>query len=70
VTGQNKGGFDVQIAGQRAFCPAGQIDARRGDPAQYVGQRLRFHVTKIDAAVETSSSLAASFSRKKHRRRR
>ena len=52
VTGQNKGGFDVQIAGQRAFCPAGQIDVRRGDPsqaAQYVGQRLRFHVTKIES---------------------
>jgi len=49
VTGQNKGGFDVQIAGQRAFCPAGQIDVRRGDAAQYVGQRLRFHVTKIDS---------------------
>ena len=52
VTGQNKGGFDVQIAGQRAFCPAGQIDVRRSDPsqlAQYVGQRLRFHVTRIEA---------------------
>jgi small subunit ribosomal protein S1 len=48
VTGQNKGGFDVQIAGQRAFCPSGQIDVRRNDPAQYVGQRLRFHVTKIE----------------------
>src|SRR5262245_5486616 len=36
VTGQNKGGFDVQIAGQRAFCPAGQIDVHRGDPEQYV----------------------------------
>jgi small subunit ribosomal protein S1 len=50
VTGQNKGGFDVQVAGQRAFCPAGQIDVRRGDPAQYVGQRLQFRVTKIEAA--------------------
>ena len=49
VTGQNKGGFDVQVAGQRAFCPAGQIDVRRGDPAQYVGQHLRFHVIKIES---------------------
>jgi small subunit ribosomal protein S1 len=49
VTGQNKGGFDVQIAGHRAFCPAGQIDRRPGDPGQYVGQRLRFRVTKIEA---------------------
>jgi small subunit ribosomal protein S1 len=49
VTGQNKGGFDVQISGHRAFCPSGQIDQRRGDPSQYVGQRLRFRVTKIEA---------------------
>ncbi|MFN8545353.1 MAG: S1 RNA-binding domain-containing protein [Candidatus Binatia bacterium] len=49
VTGQNKGGFDVQVAGVRAFCPASQIDLRRGDPASYVGQRLRFRVTKIEA---------------------
>jgi small subunit ribosomal protein S1 len=49
VTGQNKGGFDVQISGQRAFCPAGQIDVRRSDPGQYVGQHLRFRVIKIEA---------------------
>jgi small subunit ribosomal protein S1 len=48
VTGQNKGGFDVQVAGVRAFCPASQIDLRRGDPASYVGQRLRFKVTKLE----------------------
>jgi small subunit ribosomal protein S1 len=49
VTGQNKGGFDVQVAGVRAFCPASQIDLRRGDPAQYVGQRLRFRIARIEA---------------------
>ena len=49
VTGQNKGGFDVQIVGQRAFCPASQIDLRRHDPAEYVGQRFRFRVTKIES---------------------
>jgi small subunit ribosomal protein S1 len=48
VTGQNKGGFDVQIVGQRAFCPASQIDLRRHDPAQYVGKRFSFRVTKIE----------------------
>jgi len=47
VTGRNKGGFDVQIAGQRAFCPASQIDRRRTDPELWVGQRLRFRVAKI-----------------------
>jgi small subunit ribosomal protein S1 len=49
VTGENKGGYDVQIAGVRAFCPGSQIDRRRGEPAQYVGQRLRFRVTKLEA---------------------
>ncbi len=49
VTGQNKGGYDVQVAGVRAFCPGSQIDVRRGDPASYVGQRLRFRVTRVDA---------------------
>jgi small subunit ribosomal protein S1 len=49
VTGQNKGGYDVQVAGVRAFCPGSQIDLRRGaDPASYVGQRLRFRVTKLE----------------------
>ncbi len=50
VTGENKGGYDVQIAGVRAFCPGSQIDRRRVEGAQYVGQRLRFRITKLDAA--------------------
>jgi len=53
VVGENKGGFEVQISGARAFCPGSQIDRRRGDarvaPAEYIGQRLRFLVTKIDS---------------------
>ncbi len=49
VTGQNKGGLDVQIAGRRAFCPASHVDLRRVELEQYVGQRLRFRIRKIDA---------------------
>ncbi len=51
VTGRNKGGFDVQVAGQRAFCPGSQIDRRRGegDGDEWIGQRLRFRVTKIES---------------------
>jgi len=49
VTGENKGGFDVQIGAIRAFCPASQIDRRRGEPSHYVGQRLQFRVTKLEA---------------------
>ncbi len=48
VIGENKGGFDVQLGSVCAFCPASQIDRRRGEAAQYLGQRLRFRVIKID----------------------
>jgi small subunit ribosomal protein S1 len=49
VVGQNKGGYEVQMGGVRAFCPGSQIDLRRGDPDSYVGQRLRFEITKIES---------------------
>jgi small subunit ribosomal protein S1 len=48
VAGENKGGFDVQLGAVRAFCPASQIDRRRGEPSQYVGERLQFRITKIE----------------------
>ncbi len=48
VSGENKGGFDVQIGAARAFCPGSQMDRRRGPAEQYVGQRLLFRVTKIE----------------------
>lgn len=48
VTGVNKGGFDVLVMGQRAFCPSSQIDTRRREPESYVGQRFQFRVTKIE----------------------
>jgi small subunit ribosomal protein S1 len=48
VKSVNKGGFDVQIGGVRAFCPGSQIDVRRNDAETYVGQRLRFKVTKLE----------------------
>ena len=49
VTGETKGGFEVQIGAVRAFCPGSQIDRRRGEPAEYVGQRLQFRVTRIES---------------------
>jgi small subunit ribosomal protein S1 len=49
VAGTNKGGFEVQVAGVRAFCPISQIDNRFVEvPEQFVGQRLQFRITKID----------------------
>jgi small subunit ribosomal protein S1 len=49
VTAAIKGGVEVQVAGVRAFCPAGQIDNRFvEDPGVFVGQRLQFRITKLE----------------------
>ena len=49
VTGVNKGGLEVTVAGARAFCPLSQIDLRPvPDPAVFVGQHLSFRITKYD----------------------
>lgn len=40
-----KGGYEVRIAGQRAFCPASQIDTiRHADPAVHDGQVYTFRI--------------------------
>lgn len=45
----NKGGFDVQISGKRAFCPVGQIDLRFvEDPATFVGRTEAFLIERIE----------------------
>jgi small subunit ribosomal protein S1 len=49
VKAANKGGLEVEVHGQRAFCPMSQIDVRFvGDPASFVGQKLRFKVQRAD----------------------
>jgi small subunit ribosomal protein S1 len=49
VKGANKGGLEVEVHGQRAFCPMSQIDVRFvGDPATFVGQKLQFRVQRAD----------------------
>ncbi len=49
VKAANKGGLEVEVHGQRAFCPMSQIDIRFvGDPASFVGQRLTFKVQRAD----------------------
>jgi small subunit ribosomal protein S1 len=48
VSGVNKGGLEVEVAGIRAFCPMSQAD--RGflaDPNSLVGQSLSFLVTEF-----------------------
>ncbi len=44
-----KGGFNVQVAGMRAFCPVSQIDSRYvEDPEVFVGKRFDFVITKLE----------------------
>ena len=48
VTGQNKGGLDVEVGGIRAFCPISQVDLRFcADPGQFIGQKLIFKVVEF-----------------------
>ena len=39
-----KGGFEVRIAGQRAFCPFSQIDTLRSEPATHIGRVYAFRI--------------------------
>jgi small subunit ribosomal protein S1 len=49
VMATNKGGFEVQIAGLRAFCPVSQIDTRFVEhPEEFVNQRFQFRITKFE----------------------
>jgi small subunit ribosomal protein S1 len=41
-----KGGYEVRIARQRAFCPFSQIDIVRMDPSAYVGRVHEFRITE------------------------
>jgi len=48
VTGRNKGGFDVSVAGLRAFCPLSQIALGRiENPDTFLNQTLEFRVTEL-----------------------
>ena len=45
VESVNKGGYEVRIARERAFCPLSQIDiARTTDPAVHVGKTYTFRI--------------------------
>lgn len=48
VTAENKGGYTVELAGTRAFCPFSQIDVVSGKPpAVFIGQTFRFRIIKV-----------------------
>ena len=46
VEKETKGGYEVTVAGQRAFCPFSQIDRYRAEGAEYVGRKFDFLVTE------------------------
>jgi small subunit ribosomal protein S1 len=51
VTGVNKGGVEVDVAGVRAFCPISQLELRHVDDASpYIGQKLSFRITRYEQA--------------------
>jgi small subunit ribosomal protein S1 len=61
VAGVNKGGFDVQVAGMRGFCPVSQIDLRfTEDPNVHVGQRYRFRITRLEPGRGNQMNLVLS----------
>src|SRR5688572_26926480 len=41
-----KGGYEVRIAGQRAFCPFSQIDILRTDPSMHEGKVYTFRISE------------------------
>src|SRR6059058_5278213 len=48
VTGRNKGGFEVSVAGLRAFCPLSQIALGKiEDPDSFLNQTYEFRVTEL-----------------------
>ena len=47
VEGEVKGGYEVRVARQRAFCPVSQIDiVRNTEAAQHIGRVYRFLITE------------------------
>jgi small subunit ribosomal protein S1 len=54
VTGRNKGGYDVSVAGIRGFCPMSQIEL--GFPRNvdsYLGKVYRFRILEISDDLQT-----------------
>ena len=46
VEGEVKGGYEVRVARQRAFCPFSQIDIHRTEPATHIGKVYAFRITE------------------------
>ena len=51
VTGTNKGGLEMEVAGHRAFMPASKVDLHHIDDLKpFVGEKIKCVVTKVDRA--------------------
>ena len=49
VVATNKGGYEVEVPGTRAFCPFSQIDTNpTDDPDVHLGQSYQFLITRIE----------------------
>ncbi|MDO9209769.1 MAG: S1 RNA-binding domain-containing protein [Deltaproteobacteria bacterium] len=49
VAAVNKGGFEIEISGMRAFCPVSQIGLQYCEkPEEHVGARYQFRVLELD----------------------
>jgi predicted RNA-binding protein with RPS1 domain len=49
VTGTNKGGLELEIAGHRAFMPASQVDINHvADLSVFVGEKMACEVQRVD----------------------
>ncbi len=49
VTGVNKGGLELEVAGHAAFMPASHVDVRRiEDLSMFIGQKLPCEVQRVD----------------------
>lgn len=49
VTGVNKGGLELEVAGHRAFMPAGRVDVRHiPDLSIFVGEKMTVKITQVD----------------------
>ena len=48
VSAVNKGGFDIDLSGTRAFCPISQIGLEFCEkPEEHIGKRYQFRITEI-----------------------
>lgn len=55
VTGLCKGGFNVEVMGKRAFCPASQMVVSQEEAESMVGRTLSFIITKVESSGRNSN---------------